>query len=126
MPSVLIVDDSMLIRMQLKQFFSDTMKYEEVYMASDGNEAVSVYKEKKPDLVTLDLTMPNKDGLEALKEILEINLAAKVLMISAIKDSAQITDCLNIGAKGFIRKPLAFNKPEFVEELIEDVKEAFE
>ena len=67
---VVVIDDSMLVRLQLKKFFEEEMEFEVAAVGNDGNEAVKLYEEHKPDLITIDLTMPNKDGFEALKEII--------------------------------------------------------
>ena len=123
---VIIVDDSMLVRLQLKKFFEEEMKYEVAGLGNDGNEAVILYREHKPDLITIDLTMPNKDGYEALKEIIAEDPNARILICSAIKDPAKVTQTLEAGARGYIRKPLQLTDTEYVERIKDDIEEALE
>ncbi|MCM8526634.1 MAG: response regulator [Lentisphaeraceae bacterium] len=123
---VVVVDDSMLVRLQLKKFFEEEMKFEVAGLGNDGNEAVTLYKEHKPDLITIDLTMPNKDGYEALKEIIADDKDARVLICSAIKDPAKVTQTLEAGARGYIRKPLQLTDAEYVERIKDDIEEALE
>jgi two-component system chemotaxis response regulator CheY len=124
MPSVVIVDDALLIRLQLKQFFEEQLGFEVVGMGSDGIEAVELYSSCKPDLVALDLSMPNKDGLSALTDILAEDAAARILVVSAIKDKVMITQALEAGACGYIAKPLNFSSAEFVDEMRADIEDA--
>ena len=126
MTKVLIVDDALLIRKQMKMFFATTMEFEVVGLAKDGVEGVDLYKEHSPDLVTLDITMPNKDGLQALQEIIDHDPNARVLMCSALKDKDKVVQALNIGAKGYIEKPLQFKNDEFLESFKEEIEDALE
>jgi len=123
---VVIVDDSMLVRLQLKKFFEEEMKFEVAGLGNDGNEAVSLYHQHKPDLITIDLTMPNKDGYEALKEIIAEDDDARILICSAIKDPAKVTQTLEAGARGYIKKPLQLTDSEYVERIKDDIEEALE
>ena len=100
------------------------MQFQVVATGKDGNDAVELYKNHQPDLITLDITMPNKNGEEAMEEILAINPKANILMISAVRGDA-ILDCMHKGAKGYIEKPLKFNDAEFVEDFKETVREIF-
>ncbi len=124
MTRVAIVDDALLIRMQLKKFFEEKMHFDVVAQGADGNDAVRIFSERKPDLMTLDLTMPNKSGVESIREIMQQFPEARILVVSAIKDSAMITEALQLGAKGFINKPLQFASEEFVGVLKEEIEEA--
>ncbi|MFD1067562.1 response regulator [Oceanobacillus locisalsi] len=101
---ILIVDDAAFMRMMIKDILTKN-DFEVVGEAQDGNEAVEKYKEQQPDLVTMDITMPEKDGLQALKEILQINPDAKVIMCSAMGQQAMVIDAIQVGAKDFIVKP---------------------
>ena len=83
--------------------------YTDVIEAADGAQAVEMYQAEKPDLVFMDITMPNKDGLEALKEIKALDPAATVVMCSAMGQEAMVMDSIKSGAKDFIVKPF---KPE--------------
>ncbi|MCT1903761.1 response regulator [Oceanobacillus sojae] len=101
---ILIVDDAAFMRMMIKDILTKN-DFEVVAEAQDGNEAVEKYKESQPDLVTMDITMPEKDGLAALKEILQVNPDAKVIMCSAMGQQAMVIDAIQAGAKDFIVKP---------------------
>ena len=104
MAKVLIVDDAAFMRMMLKDILTKG-GYEIVGEAADGNEAVAKYNELKPDLVTLDITMPNKDGIQALKEIKASDPAAVCVMCSAMGQQSMVVEAINSGAKDFIVKP---------------------
>jgi len=101
---ILIVDDAAFMRMMIKDILTKN-DFEVVGEAQDGNEAVEKFKEHQPDLVTMDITMPEKDGLAALKEILQVNPDAKVIMCSAMGQQAMVIDAIQAGAKDFIVKP---------------------
>ncbi len=101
---ILIVDDAAFMRMMIKDILSKN-GYEIVGEAADGAQAVDQYKEHKPDLVTMDITMPEMDGITALKEIKKINPNAKVIMCSAMGQQAMVIDAIQAGAKDFIVKP---------------------
>ncbi|KGX88437.1 response regulator [Pontibacillus litoralis] len=101
---VLIVDDAAFMRMMIKDILTKN-GYDVVGEAQDGNEAVAKYKELTPDLVTMDITMPEKDGITALKEIKEENGNAVIIMCSAMGQQAMVIDAIQAGAKDFIVKP---------------------
>lgn len=101
---ILIVDDASFMRLNLKNIL-ESQDYEVVGEATNGNEAVNLYKETQPDLVTMDITMPEKDGITAMKEILEFDSLARVLVISAMGQEAYIKKAIVAGAKHFIVKP---------------------
>ena len=101
---ILIVDDAAFMRMMIKDILVKN-GFEVVGEAQDGVEAVEKYAELKPDLVTLDITMPEKDGLTALKEILSSYSDAKVIMCSAMGQQSMVIDAIQAGAKDFIVKP---------------------
>lgn len=101
---ILIVDDAAFMRMMIKDILSKN-GYEIVGEAADGQQAVEQYKEHQPDLVTMDITMPEMDGITALKEIKKINPNAKVIMCSAMGQQAMVIDAIQAGAKDFIVKP---------------------
>lgn len=104
MASVLIVDDAAFMRMMIKDILSKN-NFVVAGEAANGVEAVEKYKELKPDLVTMDITMPEKDGIEALKEIKKIDPNAKIVMCSAMGQQAMVIDAIQSGAKDFIVKP---------------------
>lgn len=104
MANILIIDDSAISRKKLKKIL-DIGNHVVVGEAQDGVEGLQRYKELSPDLVTLDVTMPNMGGLECLKEILSLNKDAKVVMISALGKGDTILEALDIGAINYISKP---------------------
>jgi two-component system chemotaxis response regulator CheY len=122
--TVIIVDDSKFLVKQIEQFFEKNLGYQVIATGSDGNEAVDLYRKNKPDLITLDITMPNKDGQQAMKEILAEFPNANVLMVSAVRGDTML-ECMKMGAKGYIEKPLKFNDAEFVKDFQETIEEIF-
>jgi two-component system chemotaxis response regulator CheY len=82
---------------------------EVVGIGEDGNQGVDLFRIHRPDLVLLDITMPNKDGRECLEEIIAEYPSARVIMVTAIKDDDVMKACLNAGALGFVQKPVNFN-----------------
>jgi two-component system chemotaxis response regulator CheY len=104
MAKILIVDDAAFMRMMIKEILSKN-GFEIVGEANDGAQAIEKYKELTPDLVTMDITMPEMDGITALKEIKKINPNAKVIMCSAMGQQAMVIDAIQAGAKDFIVKP---------------------
>lgn len=101
---VLIVDDAAFMRMMIKDILSKN-GFEVVGEAEDGAQAVEKYTELTPDLVTMDITMPEMDGITALKKIKAIAPEAKVIMCSAMGQQAMVIDAIQAGAKDFIVKP---------------------
>lgn len=102
--SILIVDDAAFMRMMIKEILSKN-GFEVVGEANDGLEAIEKYKELKPDLITMDITMPEMDGIAALKEIKKLDSNAKIIMCSAMGQQAMVIDAIQAGAKDFIVKP---------------------
>lgn len=101
---VLIVDDAAFMRMMLKDILTKN-GYEVVREAENGAKAVEKYGELKPDLVTMDITMPEMDGISALKNIRSIDSNAKVVMCSAMGQQAMVIEAIQAGARDFIVKP---------------------
>ena len=101
---ILIVDDAAFMRMMIKEIRSKN-GYTVVGEAQDGAQAVEKYKELRPDLVTMDITMPEMDGIHALKEIRSFDPNAKIIMCSAMGQQAMVIDAIQAGAKDFIVKP---------------------
>lgn len=104
MASVLIVDDAAFMRMMIKDILSKN-GFEIAGEAANGAEAIEKFKEVSPDLVTMDITMPEMDGIQALKEIRQIDSGAKVIMCSAMGQQSMVIDAIQSGAKDFIVKP---------------------
>lgn len=102
---LLICDDSMLVRKQLKDFI-DGFKFEfDVIEAKDGEEAFELYKQQKPDLVIMDVVMPRSNGIETLKKIIEYNANARVIMLTSVGSRETIKEALAEGALDFMQKP---------------------
>ncbi|MCI8645264.1 MAG: response regulator [Firmicutes bacterium] len=104
MAKILVVDDAAFMRMMVK----DTLTkggYTDLYEAVDGADAVEKFKELSPDLVIMDITMPNMDGLEALKAIKQENPGSNVVMCSAMGQESMVIEAIKLGAKDFIVKP---------------------
>ncbi|CAK4836470.1 response regulator [Paenibacillus psychroresistens] len=101
---ILIVDDAAFMRMMIRDILTKN-GYEVCGEANDGAQAIEKFKEVKPDLVTMDITMPEMDGIAALKEIKKIDPLAKVVMCSAMGQQAMVIDAIQAGAKDFIVKP---------------------
>ena len=103
MTKILVVDDAQFMRMKATKLL--TANGYEVIEAGTGTEAVESYKAEKPDAVLLDITMPDMDGLQALKEIKKIDPNANVAMVTAMGQQSIVMDALKSGAKDFIVKP---------------------
>jgi two-component system chemotaxis response regulator CheY len=101
---VLIVDDAAFMRMMIKDIMTKN-GYEVVGEAANGAEAVAKYKELKPDVVTMDITMPEVDGIQALRQIKSMDSNAKVLMCSAMGQQSMVIEAIQAGARDFIVKP---------------------
>lgn len=101
---ILIVDDAAFMRMMIKEILTKN-GFSVVGEASDGAQAVEKYKELGPDLVTMDITMPEMDGITALKEIKKLDPNARIIMCSAMGQQAMVIDAIQAGAKDFIVKP---------------------
>lgn len=100
---ILIVDDAAFMRMMLKKILAPTGN--DLIEAVDGADGIAKYREQKPDLVLLDIIMPNVDGIECLKQIMIADINAKVLMCSSIGQQTVVNDAIKIGARDFIVKP---------------------
>jgi two-component system chemotaxis response regulator CheY len=100
---VLVVDDAAFMRVRAAKVLMDNGH--EVQQAENGLEAVKMYAEWRPDAVLMDITMPEMDGLQALKEIRKIDPTAKVAMVTAMGQQAIVMEALKAGAKDFVLKP---------------------
>jgi two-component system, chemotaxis family, chemotaxis protein CheY len=104
MARVLVVDDAAFMR----KMVSDVLikgGHEVVGEAGNGTEAVDRYAELRPEVTTLDITMPEKDGLAALREIIQLDPAARVVMCSALGQETKVLESIKAGAKDFVVKP---------------------
>jgi len=104
-PIILVVDDSHFMRNLIGNTIKD-LGYDGVYYAEDGFAAVEKAGKIKPDVVTLDVSMPGMDGIEAVKKILEVSPSSRVVMVSAVTSQIAIKQALQNGAKDFIKKPV--------------------
>jgi len=112
MKTVLVVDDSAVMRLMLKSILARN-GYEIVGEAANGRAGVKKYKELNPDLVTMDVTMNEMNGIEALSRIMGHDPEAKVVMVSSMGQEVIVRDAIMLGAKGFIIKP--FDEKQMVE-----------
>ena len=113
--NILICDDAAFMRMMIKDILTKN-GYNVAGEAENGMKAVEKFKEVNPDLVLMDITMPEMDGIQALKEIKEIDANANVIMCSAMGQQAMVIESIQAGAKDFIVKPFQ------AERVIEAVK----
>lgn len=102
--NILICDDAAFMRMMIKDILTKN-GYNVIGEAENGAKAIEKYNETKPDLVLMDITMPEMDGISALKEIKKIDPNARVIMCSAMGQQAMVIDAIQAGAKDFIVKP---------------------
>ncbi len=112
---ILIVDDAAFMRMMIKDVLSKN-GFTIAGEAENGARAIERFKELNPDLVIMDITMPEVDGIQAVKEIKKTNSAAKIIMCSAMGQQAMVIEAIQAGAKDFIVKPFQ------AERIIEAVK----
>ena len=112
MAKIMLVDDAAFMRMMVKNALTKS-GYTDIIEAQDGAEAVKKYAEEKPDMVIMDITMPNMDGLQALKKIKEDFPAAKIVMCTAMGQETMVIDAIKSGASDFIVKP--FNTERIVD-----------
>jgi two-component system chemotaxis response regulator CheY len=113
--NVLVVDDSMLMRRMIAGSLADA-GWNVVGEAADGEEAVQLYAETRPDLVTMDIVMPGTGGIEALVRILQFDPDAKVVVVSALNQTRLISEAIRKGAQDFLGKPFL---PEQLQETVD-------
>lgn len=101
---ILVVDDAAFMRMMIKDILTKN-GFEVVGEAENGAKAIERFKELNPELVIMDITMPEVDGIQAVKEIKTVNSAAKIVMCSAMGQQAMVIEAIQAGAKDFIVKP---------------------
>lgn len=114
---IMLVDDAAFMRMMIKNTLQQN-GYTEVVEAKNGEEAISMYQSEKPDLTFMDITMPVMDGLQALKEIKNLDKGAKVVMCSAMGQENMVMEALKCGAQDFIVKPF---KPDRIMKTVSSI-----
>lgn len=111
MARVLVTDDAAFMRMQLRDIISKA-GHEVVGDAENGKVAIEKYKELRPDLVTMDITMPEMNGVDAVKEIKKVDPNAKIIMCSAMGQQRMVVEAIQAGAKDFLVKPFSADRIE--------------
>jgi len=114
MPTVLITDDTLFMRATLRNIL-EKAGFEVVGEAADGEEAVELYRQLRPDVVTMDITMPKLDGIEAIKQIRREDPEARIVVCSAMGQKPLVIEAIRSGARDFIVKPF---QPERVIEAV--------
>ena len=113
MANILVVDDAQILRISIKKHIED-LGHKVIATAANGEEAISKYKVFSPDLVTMDISMPEKNGIkngiDALGEIMKINSEAKVIMVTSHGEQRLVMDAISKGSKGYILKPVTKEK----------------
>lgn len=114
---LLVVDDSLIVRRTVERHMRQS-RFKEIRMASNGLEALTVFEEFQPDVVTLDITMPEMDGLTTVEILRKKNSRAIILIISALADRHTAVEAMKRGAQGFLLKPIT---PESLQEALEEL-----
>jgi len=117
MAKILVTDDAAFMRMQLKDILTK-LGHEVIGEAENGLDAIEQYKKLEPEIITMDITMPEMDGIAAVKEIRKINPAAKIIMCSAMGQQGMVVEAIQAGAKDFIVKPFT---PDRIKEALEKI-----
>jgi two-component system chemotaxis response regulator CheY len=107
---ILISDDSILARKQLHDVIDKYVPDANVYEAEDGKEAVTLFTKESPDLILIDITMPVMNGIEAIKEIIQINPSANIVVVSSIGTKTELKEAIMAGAVDFIQKPFSVSQ----------------
>lgn len=120
MYKLMIVDDSRLIRQKIERECDQSL-FEVVGTAGNGAEALSLFQSLSPDVVTMDLTMPNLDGIGCIQGLIKLDSEVRILVISALNDKATGLEALEKGAMGFVTKPFTGRDlQEALRDIIED------
>ncbi|MCH7967569.1 MAG: response regulator [Thaumarchaeota archaeon] len=118
--NILVTEDSSFMRTMLTDIFKSNSSVGEVYQASNGVEALEIYKDKKPDLVTMDIDMPEMNGFEAAKKIKSSDYRAKIVIVTSSHKKEAMQTAKELGIKEYITKPFDNIK---IEQLIENISE---
>ncbi|MGI6123867.1 MAG: response regulator [Acetivibrionales bacterium] len=100
-----ITDDAIFMRTLLRKIIEQTEEYEVVGEASNGREAIEAAERYQPSILTLDITMPEMDGIQAVKEILKVSPKTRIIMVSAMGQQSMVIEAIKQGAKDFVVKP---------------------
>lgn len=100
-----VIDDAIFIRTILKKMIEETENYTVVGEGGNGYEAIEQAKKKQPDILTLDITMPDMNGIDSVKEILRVSPKTKIIMISAMGQQSMVIEAIKYGARDFVVKP---------------------
>ena len=125
MLKILVVDDSLIIRKKVKTQL-EKLGHEVLYSAKSGQDAIDAYVREKPDLVTMDITMPDMDGITAVKRIIENDANAKIIMVTSHGQEDMVIKSIKAGAVGYMLKPVTKDKlansigEVFIEYAVED------
>ncbi len=120
MINILIIDDSKTIIKMLSRMLS-YMNHNVVATAENGQKGIALYKEHKPDLITMDINMPGLSGIQALEAILQFDKNANIIMLTSLSDDKYVLEAIQKGAKGYILKPLNYQKiEECINSIIKD------
>lgn len=118
--NILITEDSSFMRSMLSDIFKSSSSVGDVYQASNGVEALEIYNQKKPDLVTMDIDMPEMNGFESAKKIKLLDHRAKIVIVTSSKKKEFMQTAKELGIKEYITKPFDNMK---IEKLIENISE---
>lgn len=121
MLSLMVVDDSNIIRRKIDRFNAQSEHFNVVAMASSGLDALEKFDTFKPQVITMDLTMPKMDGIECIQKVIEKDPNVRILVISALSDKATGIEALQCGASGFLCKP--FTEKQLAKALLELVED---
>ena len=110
-----VVDDALFIRTFLRKMIEENEEFTVTGEASNGYEAIEQAGLKQPDILTLDITMPEMDGIEAVKEILKVSPKTKIIMVSAMGQQSMVIEAITAGASDFVVKP--FEKSRFMQSI---------
>ncbi len=116
---VLVVDDSPIVALKLTNLLTE-LGFEVVGTARSGSQAVALYEELGPDLVTMDITMPDMDGIEATRRILALDPQALIIMVTSHGQEEMVMNAIDAGAKGYVLKP--FHKEKLAEHIGQLIK----
>lgn len=107
MIKVLVVDDARIMRNILKKTIKEKFNDFHIIEAKDGQDAVDLFKKEQPHLITMDITMERKNGLDAAREILKIDNKAKIIMVTSMGQEKMLSECVQVGVRDYIVKPFS-------------------